>query len=127
MTFTYNSFVSDQADNSLWSQITNKLNSLTDIQSDSAKIASSDMKGKDARAVIFYCQSEAPDPGILGTTWSYKVFETSSNYEGMYTDCVNFLNDTDELNDTQKYYARISMTNCSGRDSRLVLFYRELN
>ncbi len=124
MTFTYVSFTSSQADDSLWSQVMNKLNSLNDAQADSVKIAASDMKGKDARAVVIFCSSAAPDPAILGTTWNYKVFETDSDYEGMYTDCVKYLNETKDLNPTQKYYAKLCMTNAAEHKSRLVLYYR---
>jgi hypothetical protein len=125
MTFTYIPITSSQADSSLWNDITNRLNSLNRTQAESAKVATSDMKGKDARAVVIYCNLEAPREDNLGTTWRSKEFNTSSDYNDMYSECVNFLNSSN-LSDSQKYHSRLTMTNASGHKSRLVLFYREL-
>lgn len=124
ITFVYESFTSSQADDGLWNQIKNRLNSLNRNQANSVKIGCSDMKGKDARGVIIYSNSETPYDDNLGTTWSSITFETSSDYERMYSDCVNFLN-SQSLSETQKYYSVLTMTNASGHKSRLVLFYRE--
>lgn len=124
ITFSYEELTAIQADKDLWLQVVNFLNSLNKEQRDSVKVASSDIKGNIARTVAIYSQSPAPKPDTLGSTWRYKVFETATDYHKMYRDCINYLNESVELNDTQKYYSKISMTNASEHNSRLVLYYR---
>ncbi|MDF1698225.1 MAG: hypothetical protein P1U56_20420 [Saprospiraceae bacterium] len=112
----------------LWPEINNALNTLSEDRRKSAKIGASDMKGSDSRAVIIYCDNEAPNVDKLGLTWKNKVWATTSgseeSYLALYQSCVDFLNGN-ELNNTQKFYAQIAFTNASSNDSYLALYWRE--
>lgn len=123
MIYTHQGFTSEEADNDLWIQMQNKLNSLTSTQARSAKLAASDMKGKDARGVVFFSDGEDTGSEELGSAWVSQQFATANSYEDMYEDCQSFLT---ELTDAQSYYARIVMTNASNNHSHIEVFYRNL-
>jgi hypothetical protein len=129
MTFVYDQLTNSSDMSYLWPEMTNALNDLSKKRRKSAKIAASDMKGSDARAILIYCDSAAPDEAELGTNWTSKVFKTTSGseeaYQALYQECVNFLNGN-LLSDVEKYYAQISFTNASSNDGFLALFWREL-
>lgn len=127
MVFTYQSFETKEADSELWGQMNNYLNSLSTKRTDSAKIGTSDQRTKEARAVIISTDDKAPSIGSLGDAWSYQEFLSGSDYDKMYQECVDFLNDdTNRLTLTQKYYSRLTFTNASANDSKLLIWYRNM-
>jgi hypothetical protein len=127
MTFTYVEGSSGTY-NDIWSGITNYLNGQSSLAAQSAKVATSDQHNGDARyVVIVSTATEAPDEKTLGTTWNSVVFnyaDYGNSYTGMYNACIDYLNNSDELSETQKYYSRLSMTNGYTCSSYLVLYYR---
>ena len=124
MTFAYVSFTSGQAGSTLLNQIENTLNAFNSEESKGAKIATTDMKGNSARGLIISTKSDAPNPLTLGTTWNYKEFDTGSDYEAMYQEATDFLNNDSSLTETQKYYSQMTMTNAASNTARLVIWYR---
>lgn len=126
MTWSYQAFTSGQADGDLWNQVINSLNKLNSSQALTVKISSSDQKGGDSRAVYFYLvdPDQIPDPATLGTTWTFKEFSTNTNYNAMYQELADFLNNDTSLTNIQKFYSLTSMTNAQGHDSKLILWYR---
>lgn len=124
MTFSYKDFATEYAGATLWQDVINELQSLNLNQMASAKIATSDTEGSDARGLIFYCDSPMPNQNELGTTWAVKTFTTMHDYTTMYQELETWLNTGGDLTDAQKYFSRMAMTNMSTRHANLELFYR---
>ena len=128
MSWTYDSFDSTHADSGLWNQLQNALNKIPSAtQMLSAKVGTSNRISGNARGLIIYNSNlqKAPNPNVLGDTWSYKDFSTSNDYETMYQKVVQFMNDPQNgLSDAQLFYADISMSNAETHDAHVVLWYR---
>ncbi|WP_182289021.1 hypothetical protein [Vibrio spartinae] len=97
-----------------------EINKLTEIERTSYKISISNMKGKDARAVLFY-NKETTTPFIpIDSICSLKQFTISTDYSEIYNKTVNFLND---LRDQQANNARIAFTNAQGGKATIAIYY----
>lgn len=124
MNFKVKSFIANDANDGLWGPILNEIHSFpSPLEQASLKIAASDAKDNKARAVMFFCDSPPPPPLRGFVNWYSKSFNDNAGYEQMYQDCSEYLNYGGQLNDTQKYYSRIVMTNARGAASTLTLFY----
>ncbi|WHI46093.1 hypothetical protein ACJJIW_12350 [Microbulbifer sp. JMSA004] len=125
-TYIYKSYADGESDSdTLWGQVQNSLNSLSQNGRDSVKIASSNEHGGNCRSVIIYTDDAAPAGSVdtLSQTWNYETFNDSDGYSTMYQNAVNFLNET--LNSVQAYYSRLSMIDAKSHSAHLVVWYRE--
>jgi hypothetical protein len=89
------------------------------------KFAASDMKGKDARAIVLFSdtklniQNSQPSSS---TTWGIKIVKNDTDYEKLCLSAVDALN---QLTEYQQLYASIAFTNSKGHDSCLAIYYPE--
>jgi len=87
------------------------------------KTCAADMRGKIARAVVFYTEdkmavsTEQPSPN---TRWETYESKTGSDYTEMYHDVLNVFNG---LSIEQQIYASIAFTNASNNDSCMMIYY----
>ncbi|WP_274887382.1 hypothetical protein [Vibrio harveyi] len=88
-----------------------------------SKFAASDMKGKDARAVVFYSNemidvpSNQPGPD---TKWARYTQKTDTNYDLLYSEAANALSG---LSEEQQFYSSVMFTNASGHDALIEIIY----
>ena len=129
MAYSYKEFTDNDVTN-VFSSMRNELNSLTSEEANTVKICTSDQKGGDARSLIVWNGDPASIPGRpKGTVWQYYTWPTYSDYDQMYRDLIDALNNKKlpngtNLTDSQVYYSKITMTNYQSGDATLSLWYR---
>lgn len=86
------------------------------------KVCVSDMKGKDARAVVFYRFDTltTDDRPQDNTQWAMQTASTGSNYDEMYEKITDKLN---SLTVSGQIYASVSFTNAKSNAAHMAIYY----
>lgn len=87
------------------------------------KFAMSDMKGKDARGVLFYLEGDVSEPvrPQFNGQYSSMDFETSTDYEHMFEQVATWMGNN--LSNEQFFLSSIDFTNYSGGQSHIVVWF----
>lgn len=107
-----------------FSDAENSLNKLTAAQNASAKVATSDDRGGDAHAYVFWDTDAptTPPDRPAGPSWSYQTF-TDPSYDTIARQAADYLSKT--LDSKQAYYAQITANDHHDHDPALILWFLE--
>lgn len=129
MTWVFKEENATDSNDSLYNTALNDINALSSGEMSSLKVAMSNRNSGNARVLMVYATGveKVPDITILGNTWTFKHFSTDGDYNGMYTQLTDFLNNpTNGLNDSQTFWSQVSFDNSLTYASNLVVWYRTM-
>jgi len=119
MGWVYTAFAQDDIADVL-TTIKVKIQSLSPNQAATAKVATSDMQGKDARGVVFWFEGVMPLHHPRSSwNWNTHVQKTRHDYSSLYEDVKDRLN---AASDREALYAKVDMTNYSDGDATITLW-----
>lgn len=103
---------------------------LTDAQSESAKVATSNQSHGDARSfVVWNLDGDAAPAFPTGKQWTSRTWETDHDYSYLYQAVVNALNrgsadDGAPISPAAAYHSLVCMSNMSGGIATVTLYFR---
>lgn len=128
MAWNYDAFADDDV-TVVIEQARRRLNDLRPAyQSNSAKVAASNQSHGNARSVVVFHTEDLGTPAQPSGAWARYTWQTGTDYETLYNNLVNALNNRvlpngEALSDAQAYWSVIEMSNARDGNATLSLFY----